>query len=51
MIAKIGRTRWVGGNDCDGHIKILKVTDKNDKEIPMDEFRQDVSDFIVYFEA
>mgnify|MGYP003290469635 CR=1 FL=1 len=39
------------GNDCDGHIKILKVTDKNDNEIPMDEFRQDVADFIVYFEA
>jgi hypothetical protein len=39
------------GNDCDGHIKILKVTDKNDKEIPMDEFRQDVADFVVYFES
>ena len=39
------------GNDCDGHIKIVKVVGKDDKEIPMDEFRQDVADFIVYFES
>ena len=38
------------GNDSDGHIEIDHVTDDNDREIPMDEFKQDVEDFIVYHE-
>lgn len=36
------------GNDADGHVKILKVTDLGGLEIPLDKFRQDIADLTVY---
>ena len=45
--------RWpsIGwGNDADGHVEIIRVTDVSGSVIPMCEFVQDVKDFIIYHE-
>lgn len=43
------RIGW--GNDEDGHIEIVKVEYLDGIEIPLDEFKQDIADFIIYYEA
>ncbi len=44
-----GALGW--GNDEDGHIKIESVTDGDGNEIPLDEFRRDVDDFVIFYSA
>ena len=39
------------GNDADGHVEIIGVTDDAGGTIPLDVFRQDIEDFTVYHEA
>ena len=39
------------GDDADGHKKIVKVTDIYGTDIPLDEFKRDVEDFIIYYEG
>lgn len=39
------------GDDCHGHKKIVKVTDFYGTVIPLDEFKRDVEDFIIYYEG
>lgn len=38
------------GNDADGHVEIVRVTDMDGETIPMGEFERDVRDFIVHHE-
>lgn len=38
------------GNDADGHVEIVRVTDMDGETIPLGEFEQDVRDFIIYHE-
>ena len=38
------------GNDADGHVEIVRVTDMDGTTIPLGEFERDVRDFIVYHE-
>jgi hypothetical protein len=38
------------GNDADGHVEIVRVTDTNGT-IPLGEFARDVADFMVHHEA
>ena len=39
------------GNDSDGHVEIVRVTDAAGDTIPLGEFERDVKDFIVHHEA
>lgn len=39
------------GNDVDGWQRIFKVTDLNNNVIPLENFCQDVEDFIIYYEC
>lgn len=39
------------GNDADGHVEIVCVTDIDGKTIPLGEFKRDVADFIVHHEG
>lgn len=39
------------GNDVDGHVEIVGVTDDSGAAIPLDVFRQDIEDFTVHHEA
>ena len=39
------------GNDADGHVEIVRVTDVDGDTIPLAEFRRDVHDFVVHHEG
>ena len=46
-------SRWPAlgwGNDSDGHVEIIGVTDARGNLIPLDEFERDVEDFIIHHE-
>ena len=43
-----GALGW--GNDSDGHVEIVRVTDADGKDIPLSEFERDVNDFTIYHE-
>jgi len=38
------------GNDADGHVEIVRVTDMDGETIPLGEFEQDVKDMIIHHE-